>query len=521
MRLCFYRLLGRVLLACTLGAWAARADGPAPLPNPPAEFKNAPPASREASTPRRVAAADWWRIFRNPALDTLEVQAIRANQDLAQSVSRIEEARQQARDAAADFFPHLDINPTAQRLRTTNTGPILRAQLVGNSKAFAALTGAGATGTGTIPGVPGVPGVIPAFSSRELAETYDDFRAPVVASYELDVFGRIRHQYASARSSLQAAEADQRAVQLSLTGEVATDYFTLRALDSQVAVLRRTLSLRQSSVHLNQERLKAGVTGPLDVARAREVLDETQADLDEAIRERAETENLLAVLCGQVASDFRLPPDPLEDVSPPAVPPGIPADLLAHRPDLAEAERRVNAANEDIGVARARLLPTFSIQANGGFETADQEHLFDAQSRTLSVLAAIDIPIFEGGRNIAGLRAARARRDQAVAQYRGTALTAFREVETALSDLQQRIAQADARRRDIADSNEVLELSQRRYLEGAVNYFDVVDAQRSLLGSELNSVQTLDGRFTATVALIRALGGGWAGEDLAGGKAPK
>jgi multidrug efflux system outer membrane protein len=509
------RALARLFLACGAGVLPLQAAPPDALPvRPPAQFKNAPPAAHYAHPAPVAATANWWHIFHDSTLDALEDQAIRANQDLAQSVSRIEEARQQARNAAADFFPHLDANPSAQRLRTTNTGPVLRAQLVGNAAAFAALTGGGATGAVST-------GPAPAFASRGLAVTYDDFRAPLSLSYELDVFGRIRHQYASARASVQAAEADQRAVRLSLTGEVAADYFMLRALDSQVAVLRRTLSLRQASVHLNQERLNAGVAGPLDVARARSVLDDTQADLDEGIRQRAETENVLAALCGQIASDFRLAPDPLEDVSPPAVPPGIPADLLARRPDLAEAGRRVDAANEDIGVARARLLPTFSIQANAGFETADQEHLFDAQSRALSVLGAIDIPIFEGGRNIAGLRAARARRDEAVAQFRQTALIAFREVETALSDLRQRVAQADARRRGIADANEVLDLSQRRYLAGAVDYFDVVDAQRSLLGSELDSVQTLDGRFTATVALIRALGGGWAQDEAPAGGKPK
>jgi multidrug efflux system outer membrane protein len=491
-----------LLLAVTLGGiaslQAAPPDGQANV-QPPARFKNAPATSGRAAAavPRAVDAAAWWHIFHDPNLDHLETEALQANQDLAQSVSRIEEARQQARNAAADFFPHLAIDPSAERLRTTNTGPVQKAELVGSLGPFAALTG-GAGGGAPL-----------SFASRGVSVTYDDFRAPLSVSYEIDVFGRIRHQYAGAHANFLAAQADQRAVQLSLAAEVASDYFQLRALDSQVAVLRRTLSLRQSSLHLNQERVNGGVAGPLDVARAREVLDETQADLDEAVRERAETENVLAALCGQVASDFRLAPDPLEDVQPPDVPPGIPADLLAHRPDLAEAGRRVDAASEEIGVARARLLPTFSIRADAGFESADQEHLFDAQSRAMSVLGKIDIPIFEGGRNIAGLREARARRDEAVAQYRGTALSAFREVETALSDVRQRILQADARRRAIADSNEVLELSQKRYLAGAVDYFDVVDAQRSLLGSELSNVQTLDGRFSATVALIRAIGGGW------------
>jgi multidrug efflux system outer membrane protein len=480
-----------VCLAWEHGGWTA--DAPA-LVEAPARFKNAPPP--KAGSPRAAAPGAWWTIFRDRTLDGLEQQAVQANQDLAQSVARIDEARQQARAAAADFFPHLDSNLRAERQRTTNTGPILRAQLAGNAGAFGALLGgSGSSGP-------------PAFASRALSETYNDFQAPLTLSYELDVFGRVRHEYASQRATLQAAEADRRAVELSLTGEVAANYFLLRALDSQTAVLRRTVSLRQSAVHLTQERVSAGVSGPLDLARARVVLDETQADLTDALRQRAETENSLAALCGQPASDFRLPADPLEDVAPPPVPSGIPSDLLARRPDLAEAERQVAAASDQIGASRARMLPTFNIEASAGFESGSDEELFKSESRALSVLGTIHIPIFEGGRNAADLQAAKARRDQALDHYRSTAITAFREVETALSDLKERASQSVARRQAIADANDVFDLSQKRYLEGAIDYFDVVDAQRSLLSAELSNVQTLDARFAATIALIRATGGG-------------
>ena len=414
---------------------------------------------------------------------------------------RIEEARQQTRSTAAGYYPTVEATLDAERVRTTNSNPIGRAELVGNAGAFGAILGAG-NGNGRVP----------AFASRGLSTTFNDFKAPLTVSYELDVFGRIRHSVASARAAGQAAEADRRAVELGLSAEVATAYYTLRALDSQVAVLRRGLGLRSDSVRLSQERLNAGVAGPLDLARAKVEQDNTEASLDDALRERAATENNLAALCGEPASTFHLPVRLLDETLPPTVPPGVPMQLLARRPDLIEAERRLASANEDIGVAKANFLPTFNIRGNAGQEAAYAHEFFDADSRALSMLGEVRIPIFEGGRNVAALGAARARREVALAAYRGTAITAYKEVETALSDLRQRAAQADARHRANADAAQVFQLSQERYLAGAVNYFDVVDAQRTMLSAELNGVETLQSRFAATIALVRAIGGGWATE---------
>ena len=190
--------------------------------------------------------------------------------------------------------------------------------------------------------------------------------------------------------------------------------------------------------------------------------------------------------------------------------------LLARRPDLIEAERRLAAANEDIGVAKANFLPTFSIRGNAGQEAAYSHRVLRRGQPGALGDRRDHVPIFEGGRNVAQLAAARARHEAALAAYRGTAITAYKEVETALSDLRQRAAQAEARHRANADASQVFQLSQERYLAGATNYFDVVDAQRTMLGAELNGVQTLQGRFAATVALVRAMGGGWAADG--GGK---
>ena len=423
-------------------------------------------------------------MFRDPALDALETPALAANQNLAQAIARITEAREQARIVAADFYPHVGLDFGASRLRTTNTGPLQQARIV-------------AAGQPTV------------MASQLVSSYYNDYRAPLAISYELDVFGRIRHSYGSAHAIWQAADADRRAVALSLSAEIATNYFGLRALDLGIDVLSRAVALRRDAVQLNQERVSAGVANSIDLSRARVELENTQAELDDAVRLRAEAENNLAALCGQPASDFHFPVRSLANLAPPAVPSGVPSGLMARRPDLAEAERRLTATNEQIGVARAQLLPTFSIGASAGFESGKESQLFESQSRALALLGTVSIPVFEGGRNTANLRAARARRDEALAAYRATAITAFKEVENALIDLRQRTAQLAAHDRAMADAKEVLELSQKRYIQGSVSYFEVVDAQRSLLKVELDRVQTLNARFAATVALVRALGGGW------------
>ena len=344
-----------------------RADPPPPHPPEvpaPTRFKHA--AAAVSSMGRFVAVSNadaWWRVFRDPALDTLEHQAADANLDLRQSVARIEQARQNTREAAADLYPRVESNLSASRQRTTNTGPIGRARIIGNPAAFAGFFGGGAAGAGA---AAAPSGAIPAFASQPLSITYNDFRVPLTVSYEIDVFGRIRHTLNSAKADAQAAEADRRAVALGLSAEVATAYYGLRALDSEAAVLRRSLDLRRDSVRLSQERLNAGVAGPLDLARARVELDNTQADAEEIMRQRAELENNLAALCGQPASGFHVPVRPLEDTAPPAIPPGVPMQLLARRPDLAEAERRLTSADERIGAAKAQFLPRFNIEGNAG-----------------------------------------------------------------------------------------------------------------------------------------------------------
>lgn len=445
-----------------------------------------------ALLPMLAAAAPWWQVFHDPALDALLRDAVAANQDLRGALARLDEARAETRVAAAALYPHLSAPLSATRQRTTDTGPVIRSRLVGASP-FA------------IPGI----ATPDSFAGQQATTTFNDFQSKLALSYELDVFGRLRHAVAQARAGAEATAADRRALELSLTTQIAAQYFALRAFDAQIAVLRRTFHYRADAVQIQHLRVKEGAAGELDLSRAELEQANTEADLSDALRERGELENNLAALCGKKAGEFHVPAHPLGETPPPEIPRGVPASLMTQRPDLVEAERRLAGTGEGIRIARAGLFPVFNIQGNYGFESAQFGQLFEDRSHEWSITAGIEVPIFEGGRNAARLQAAKAQRAEALAAYRQTALTAFKEVENALLDLRQRATQAETRARAALQAGRVLDSSQKRYTEGAVNYFEVIDAQRLLLSAELLQVQTLQARYAATIDLIRALGGNY------------
>jgi len=437
----------------------------------------------------------WWSLFQDSTLDRLEDSAIKGNQDLRQSISRVVEARAEARAVESGLFPSVTAPLAASRQRTTNTGPVTSSRIIGTF----------------LPATPGQPSLAfpSSFAGQALANTYDDFQVPLEVGYEVDVFGRIRHAYGQARANAEASLADRQGVRLSLTTQVAATYFALRAVDSKIAVLNGALHLRADAVQIQQQRVKAGEASDIDFLRARVEYANTEADLPDAMQERAELENSLAELCGRQAGDFQVAPAPLELVSPPPVPATISAQVLAQRPDLLEAEHRIAAAGEGVKASRAQFLPSFRLQAGYGYESAQASQLLEEQSRTWALTGAISIPIFEGGKNTADLNAAKARNEEALAAYQVAADRAFREAENALSDLRQRARQADSRRQAVDDARRVFEASQRSYREGAITYFEVIDAQRVLLNAELGQVETLNARYAATIDLIKAAGGAY------------
>ncbi len=483
-------LLGCALLfsGCILGP---HYTGPPNDPVPVAfknsrHWKTAEPADTE---PRGV----WWKVFRDPVLDQLEEQAVSANQDLRLAAARIAEGRALSRVAAADFFPQINIDTQGERRRTSNTLPYQKGELIGSNP----FGGGGSSG-----------GAAPVISTQPLTTTQNDFRVPANLNWEIDLFGRVRNQYAAARAEAQAAKADFFAMQLSVAANVASQYFLLRSLDAEMDVFDRTIKTRRDSLNIAQERLQAGLTSELDVTRATAEVAGNEAARAAVERMRAQIENALATLLGRPASDFRMGRRPIDGRAP-NIPAGLPSGLLERRPDVAAAERQLAAANARIGVARAAFFPRIRLTGAGGFESADLGLLFDAQSRFWEIGPSITLPIFEGGRNVANLRAAQARFEQAEARYRQQVLMAFQDVETALSDLRTLSVQAEAQQRAVRAEQRTLELGQKQYEHGAVNFLDVLDAERALLADQRTAAQLLGQQMQSTVQLIKALGGDW------------
>ncbi len=512
--------LRRLALALLLPGCAVGPDyhGP-PSDRAPAAFKNAALDARwkPAEPADARARGAWWSVFHDSALDQYESRALAGNQDLKVAAARIGQARAQARVAAADLYPQASASASALRQRTTNTGPIQKARFLGQSPFGAA--GAGAAGA-----IPGGAASAPsaaassssgaansgALATQPLSNTFSLFRAPLTLDWELDLFGRVRRGYEAARAEAQSAQATYENVSLSLSANVAVNYFALRGLDAEMDVLARTLKARHEELRIAQERLAAGLTSELDAVRAQADLAGNEADLQALQRTRAQVENALATLLGEPASTLRLTPHPLDlHSAPPRLPAGVPSRMLERRPDVAAAERSLAAATARIGVARAAFFPRLSLTGEAGFESADLAQLFNWESRVWQIAANAAQPLFQGGRNVANLAISSARLQEATAQYRGEVLRAFQEVENALSDLRTLAAQAEAQERGTVAARRALLIAQQQYTRGAANFLVVLDAQRVLLADERVAAQLSSQRLQATVNLIKALGGDW------------
>ena len=420
-----------------------------------------------------------WQVFNDPVLNDLETLAIDANQDIKVAVGRVEETRALARVSRADMFPQISAQPGFSR----------------NEQSANNFT-------------PGFNGTIPGIRAP-----FNAFNVPLDLSYEADVWGRIRRTISAARDRAYASVADYHTVLLTVTSDVAANYFLLRALDADVEVLEHTLALRGESLKLVNNQFKFGVVDALDVNRAKTDLSSAEAALANSRRQREEIVHVLAILCGKPASDFKVEFKPLA-TTPPEIPAGLPSTLLQRRPDVVRAEYLLAAASEEIGVAKAAYFPRLSLTGSAGFESAELSKLFNWPSTAWSVAANIIQPVFTGGRNRANLEAAKARYEQALGVYRQQVLVAFKDVEDALVDIRYRGEQARALNDAVEAARTVTRLAMTRYQNGQVSFLDVVDAQRQQLLVEEQAVLVLGERQTATVRLIKALGGGW---DVNGG----
>jgi outer membrane protein, multidrug efflux system len=462
---CFFGIL---ISGCTVGPNYHRA-----AVEVPSSFKEAPPAGWKAAAPNdAIAKGNWWEVFGDSRLNELESQAMVNNPTLLAAMARVTQARASVRITRADLYPTVTLDPSVARERYS--------------------------GTRENP---------PGFATQPY--TANTINLPVDFGYEVDLWGRVRRSVESARAQYQASESDYENILLTLKSDIAQNYLSLRYVDRDRAILSDNIELLKKALALTQARHAGGVASGLDVSEAETLLAATQAQYAGLGVQRAQFEHALALLVGKPASEFSLPENPLV-LEPPAVPVGLPSDLLERRPDIAESERLMASANAQIGVARAAFFPSLSLTGTSlGYQGDDITKLFNLSSAVWSAMAGASQPLFTGGRLTANLARARAAYDESVANYREQVLTGFKEVEDGLAGLRVLEEQEAAQNKAVASARKTAEISTARYKEGLANYLEVIDAQRTVLDNEVLSAQLRESRLLTTVQLIKALGGGW------------
>lgn len=461
------------ILSLLLGGCAA--VGPnykSPELEAPSSYRNATSSSARTEATKGIEA--WWTCFGDPRLDALERAALAESPSLASVVARVNEARARLGVSQAERLPSLGTSTTVKL--------------------------AGESSEQTIP-IPGNP--------IRYRQEGDSYRSAFDASYEFDMWGRVRRSIESAQAQYASAEADERGARLSLSSDVAQTYLSLRALDVEQALLRRTLENRSTSIEVLEARARAGYAAEVDLHKARAEKASVEAESVDLGRRRELLANALAVLCGKAPSEFSAPESEPRMPGLPTIPAGLPADMLARRPDIASAEALYHARTAEIGVAEAARYPSIKLTASAGFESAELGNLLERPSQFWQLGPSLSLPLFDGGRIKANVETAVARAEQARAEHRQKTLQALREVEDCLVDLRQQSLQEEALSKAQESAELAHKLAEIRYYKGFVNYLEVVDAQRGALQYERNKIQLEGARLQETVKLIRALGGGW------------
>ena len=451
---------------------------PAFKEQPPVNFKEAAAEGWKQSQPGDAyAKGKWWEVYNDPALNDLEEKISISNQNVLQLEALYREAKATVQAARSGLYP------------TATTTPAITTTSIG----------ANAAGTTT--------------ASSAGAVTRTLFNLPVGASWEPDLWGNIRRGITGAAETAQAAAGDLENAKLLYQTELAEDYFGIRGSDAEAALLMTTDASYQEYLTLTRNRFNGGVASDLDVAQAEAQLYGVQAQLIDLGVQRAQFEHAIAMLIGKAPADLTIPPTPLM-ATPPAVPVGVPSELLERRPDIAAAERRVAAANEQIGIAMAAFYPNLTLNGSVGLEASSLLKWFTWPARVWSVGSQLSETLFDAGRRKAVVAEERAAYDATVATYRGTVLTAFQQVEDNLAALRILEDEAAKLQDTIQSANRALTVSTAQYTAGTVNYLTVITAQATLLTAQVNAVTLGTRRMTASVLLIQGLGGGWDPSDL-------
>ncbi len=460
---------GSLLIPASLqaGPLTVGPDYKRPTDAAPATFRDAP-EWKEAAPADALAKGRWWELFNDAALNALVERATTNNQSLRAALARFDQARAAARITRGGLLPSLELNPDAKRERFSQNQ-------------------------------------IPDFNLTHATT----LRVPLDLSYEIDLWGRVRRSFESARADAQASAADFHNALLSVQADTAQNYFNLRAIDRQRVVVRESIKLRREARNILQGRVDAGTAPELDLARADTEVASAEVDMARLERQRNSLETALAILTGTAAPQFAVVEANEKIAALPTIPPALPSELLERRPDIASAERQLAAANARIGVAKAAFFPVLRLTGSAGFASAELDSLFNWDSRVWSIGPSISLPIFAGGRNRANLARARGAFEEAAARYRQQVLVAFGEVQENLTALKLLAAEAEAVARTREAALRTYEYSRIRYEGGVVSYLEVIESQRTLLLAELDAARLLGQRQSTAIQLIKALGGGW------------
>jgi len=426
-------------------------------------------AGRVAKPSDAIELSNWVSLFADPQLTGLVDSALRENLEIKSANARIAQSRALFDVDKSYTLPTVRTSPGFDRSRVSGT-------------------------------------VNEALPQR----TLHNWAMPVDASYDVDLWGRLRGGVESGRDKLLAAQADSDAVTLRISTEVASDYLTLRFIDFDRTELLRSIELRQTALDLINRRVTAGSAGDLDALRATTELKTASAELEESDRLRENLVDAIAVLTGSSATDLSIA-NRQDDVVLPSVPVGLPSEILGNRPDVFAAQRRLDVASLQIGIAKTAFLPSLTLTASGGFASDSLRTFLDRNSSMWGLGVSVAETLFDGGRRQAAVDSANAGYLIAEADYRSTTLQAFRQVQDALNDIAAQRLQADDYGAASNASSQAAALSRSRYEHGYVSYFEVVDSDRSALAIKRQLIRSHQAQAVATVSLLRALGGGWNG----------
>ena len=427
-----------------------------------------------------VGRGDWWSVFADPVLNELENHAVQQNPDLLAVASRIKQAQTLTGMSSSYLYPEINFG-------------------LANSR-----SGISLNSTSDSPNIPTnvSHGYLPSNNTNGIAAI------PLYATYEIDFWGRIRRQIEASQARLDSSVAAYQTALLTLTGEVAQTYFQLRTTDELLRILNKNMVLRQTARDLVAARFRDGLASDLDLTYVETDLRSTQAQIQGTEKKRTELLYKLAALVGKQAEGFTIASQPFKLVTP-VIPVGLPSDLLQRRPDIAVAERDLVAYNAEIGVATAAYFPTIQLTAALGFNTSDLSTLANGTSSVWSVGATLFQQVFNAGRISLNVERTRAVYQERVALYQGVLLRAFQEVESSLAGLRFLMNQAAHQKAAVTSAERAAFLATKRYGAGLVSLMDVVIAQRMALEAESEAVQISNNQLLTSVALIKALGGGW------------